>query len=139
MGDAILCSEDDLRTRAASLWAATAPGSVLWLEGELGAGKTTFARMVSSAAGAEPATSPTFALIHEYPTAAGPLIHVDCYRLREPDEAIALDFPDLARRARALLIEWPTRAGRHAPRPDVIVRLAHGADPRYRTLTVIAP
>ena len=42
-------------------------------------------------------------------------MHVDCYRLRGPDEAVDLDFPGLQQQARTLLIEWPENAGCHAP------------------------
>lgn len=123
---------DRLEEEAADWWRTLPRGGVVWLSGELGSGKTTFVQAVARAAGAGQATSPSFALVHEYPSSEGPLIHVDCYRLRAPGEAVDLDFPDLARRARLLLIEWPERAGRHAPRPDVHLRLAHGPTAHLR-------
>jgi tRNA threonylcarbamoyladenosine biosynthesis protein TsaE len=103
---------------AATLWSELAPGSVVWLSGDLGTGKTAFVQALAAAADGEPARSPTFALVHEYPCPAGRLVHVDCYRLREPDEARDIDFPGLLRAARLLVIEWPERAGAHAPSPD---------------------
>ncbi len=132
-------TESELGGQASRVWDALAPGSVVWLEGDLGSGKTTFVRYLVQAAGGDRATSPTFALVHEYETPHGLVVHVDCYRLREPDEAIDLDFPDLADRARALLIEWPERAGRHAPRADLLVRFAYGADATRRHVEVGAP
>lgn len=120
---------DDLGRR---LWSSLAPGAVVWLTGELGAGKTALVQAMARAAGAEHARSPTFALVHEYPSPEGLLIHVDCFRLRDPDEAIDLDFGGLQRRARLLLIEWPERAGALAPPPDLHVTLAHAADPDRR-------
>lgn len=108
------------------------------MSGELGTGKTTLVRAIAQAAGVAEVTSPTFALVHEYPTPAGPLIHVDCYRLRDPAEALDLDFPDLARRARLLMIEWPERAGRHAPAPDLHLRLSHGRAPDQRVVERVA-
>jgi hypothetical protein len=64
----------------------------VWLTGELGSGKTTFVQALSQAAAAGEAHSPTFALVHEYPSPSGLLVHVDCYRLRHADEALDLDF-----------------------------------------------
>jgi tRNA threonylcarbamoyladenosine biosynthesis protein TsaE len=124
----------DLEHEAASLWRTLPVGAVVWLTGELGSGKTAFAQAIGRAAGAPPVHSPTFALVHEYPSQAGVLIHVDCYRLRTPDEAFDLDFPDLQRRARMLLIEWPEHAGAHAPAPDAHLAFSHVDDPALRLL-----
>jgi tRNA threonylcarbamoyladenosine biosynthesis protein TsaE len=128
----------ELRATAARLWQELGPGSVVWLTGELGSGKTTFVQAVADAAEAEPARSPSFALVHEYPSPHGPLVHVDCYRLREPAEALDLDFPGLERRARLLLVEWPERAGDLAPPPDTHLHLAHAEDPERRVLERVA-
>jgi len=125
---------DGLNAAALSLWQELAPGSVVWLTGELGAGKTTLVQAVTAAAGAERARSPSFALVHEYRSPHGVVVHADCYRLREPEEAIDLDFDGLVRQARLLLVEWPEKAGPYAPRPDAHVRLAHADDPEHRLL-----
>ncbi len=125
---------DELNRAAAELWRELAPGSVVWLTGELGAGKTTFVQAVAAAAGAEPARSPSFALVHEYSSPHGLLVHADCYRLREPAEALDLDFDGLVRQARLLFVEWPEKAGEYAPPPDAHVELAHGDDPDQRLL-----
>jgi tRNA threonylcarbamoyladenosine biosynthesis protein TsaE len=127
-------SLDELATEAAAVWRSAPVHGVIWLCGELGVGKTTFVQAVSRAAGAAPARSPTYALVHEYASPDGVIVHVDCYRLKHPDEALDLDFPALERRARLLLIEWPERAGRHAPPPDVRITLAHAATPDQRIL-----
>lgn len=128
----------DLRREAAHWWKTLPPGSVVWLSGDLGTGKTTLVQAIADAASAAPARSPSFALVHEYPSPAGPLIHVDCYRLRHPEEALDLDFPELVRRARLLVIEWPERAGRHAPPPDLHLRLSHARAPDVRTIERVA-
>lgn len=122
----------DLRQRARELWRDLRPGSVVWLSGDLGAGKTTLVQAVALAAGASPARSPSFALIHEYPSPHGTLVHADCYRLRRPEEARDLDLDAAARRSRLLLIEWPERAGAFAPHPDAHIRLGHAPDPDRR-------
>jgi tRNA threonylcarbamoyladenosine biosynthesis protein TsaE len=107
-------------------------GAVVWLEGELGAGKTTFARELARALGVSgPAPSPTYALVHHYDGRRGPVYHVDCYRLGSPDEARDLDWETLIT-GDALLIEWPERAGSWAPRPTHRIRLAHTPDAGLR-------
>ncbi len=123
-----------LHQAAAQLWQELPAGAVVWLSGELGAGKTTFVQAMADAAGAEPARSPSFALVHEYPCPDGLLVHADCYRLREPAEAADLDFPGVMRRARLLFIEWPERAGAYAPPADIHLRLSHAGDPDRRVV-----
>jgi len=128
----------ELEQEAAAAWRVLPPHAVVWLTGELGTGKTTFVRAVTRAAAAAPARSPTYALVHEYASPDGPIVHVDCYRLRTPDEALDLDFPALRRAARLLLVEWPERAGEHAPPPDLHLRLCHVDDPDRRGVERVA-
>ena len=102
-------------------------GSVVWLEGPLGAGKTTLVRAIAAGRGiVGEATSPTYALVHHYEGPRGALYHLDCYRLRHPEEAADLDWETLLA-ADLLLIEWPERAGAWAPPATHHVRLAHAA------------
>lgn len=129
-----LVAVEQLQTVARHLWRELEPGAVVWLTGDLGSGKTTFARALTAVAGAAPARSPTYSLVHRYDAPAGPIVHVDCYRLRSADEALDLDFPDLQRDARLLLIEWPERAGHHAPPPDAHLQFAHDGDPEQRAI-----
>jgi tRNA threonylcarbamoyladenosine biosynthesis protein TsaE len=114
-----------------------APGAVVWLQGSLGAGKTTMAQAIVRALGAPGrATSPTYSLVHRYEGRRGPVYHVDCFRLRNPDEAADLDWETLAA-GDALLIEWPERAGSWAPPPDHQIRLAHlDAGPALRRVVI---
>ena len=137
-GDRLL-SLADLEREAGELWRGLPQGAVLWLSGEIGTGKTTLVQAIVRAAGAtRAARSPTFALVHEYASPEGPILHVDCYRLNEPDEARDLDFRELLRQARLLVIEWPERAGRHAPRPDLHLRLSHVDLPDRRLVERVA-
>ena len=128
----------ELEAEAEALWRELPPGGVVWLSGDLGAGKTAFVQALARAARAEPARSPTYALVHEYRSPAGPLLHVDCYRLRTPDEAADLDFDTLVRRARLLAVEWPERAGAWAPPPDAYLAFAHTDRPDRRTVQRLA-
>lgn len=89
------------------------PGDVVALEGDLGAGKTSFARGVLAALGlAEEAPSPSFAIVQAYapPEVRLPVWHVDLYRLDSPDEAAELGLDEVLEDG-ALLIEWPDRLG----------------------------
>lgn len=127
-------SLQDLEELARRWWHTLRRGAVVWLSGELGAGKTTLVQAFARAAGATPATSPSFALVHYYPSPEGPLIHVDCYRLRRPEEARDLDLPDLCQRARMLFIEWPERAGAWAPEPDLHLEVSYTGAPDVRRI-----
>jgi len=129
---------DALAREGERLWRALPPHSVVWLSGELGTGKTTFVQAVTRAAGAEPARSPTYALVHEYRSPAGTIAHVDCYRLRTPDEASDLDLDGLRRRVRLVLIEWPERAGEYAPPPDAHLRFQHADRRDHRRVERVA-
>jgi tRNA threonylcarbamoyladenosine biosynthesis protein TsaE len=111
------------------------PGELVTFEGELGAGKTTFIKAVARGLGvAGPATSPTYALVHRYQGNRGPVFHLDCFRLRAPEEAADLDWEGLLQEGDAILVEWPERAGEWLPQPSRRFRLYHVADPQLRGL-----
>lgn len=108
--------------------------AVIGLSGELGAGKTTLVQAVCRGLGAAaPVTSPTYALVHRY-ASDRPIYHVDCYRLKTPDDARDLGFDDMVREGAIILIEWPERAGPWVPPLDRRFRLAHDPDPEVRIL-----
>ena len=118
----------------------TAP-AVIGLSGELGAGKTTLVQAICRGLGARArATSPTYALVHHYeaPPGATPVYHVDCYRLRRPDDARDLGFDDMIREGAIILIEWPERAGSWAPPLDRHFQLSYDADPARRVIDELA-
>lgn len=114
-------------------------GTVVWLEGPLGAGKTRLVRaIVSARSGGPAATSPTFNLVHRYPGSSGPVFHVDCYRLRHQSEAGELDWGDMLA-ADLLLIEWPDRGGAWVPPPGLRVLMDHAPDPDQRIVELEPP
>lgn len=119
-------TEPELRAQGELLGRSLPGGSVVFLEGDLGSGKTTLVQAIARGLGVPVnATSPTYSLVHRYKGARGPVFHLDCYRLRSPDEAADLDWETLLREGDALLIEWPERAGSYLPSPTLRCRLAH--------------
>jgi len=113
----------ETRTLAAALSAAARPGDLLCLWGELGAGKTQFAKGFGAGLGV-PGTiaSPSFILMAEH---AGrlPLFHIDLYRLADAADALAGGLIDDRQAAGVTLIEWPERLGAALPeeRLDVVI------------------
>jgi len=104
--------EDEAATAelAARLARALPKGAVLLLSGPLGAGKTTFVRHLARALGfSGRVTSPTYTLLHVYPTPEGPLLHADLYRLPEPEMAQELGLFEGMEEARLTAIEWGRR------------------------------
>jgi tRNA threonylcarbamoyladenosine biosynthesis protein TsaE len=123
---------------AAALGRDLPRGAVVWLQGELGSGKTTFAQAFARGRGVgAPVTSPTFTLVHRYDGRFGPIYHVDCYRFRAPGEAADLDWESLTA-GDALLVEWPERGAPWIPPPTVRVLLGHIDDPERRTVEIMA-
>ena len=130
-------TESELRDWGESLGARLAPGSIVTLTGPLGAGKTTLVQAIARGLGVTvPATSPTYTYVHRYAGRRGPVYHLDCYRLRHPDEAADLDWEGIQREGDAALIEWPEKAGPYVPAPTVRIDLGYATDPDRRTLEV---
>jgi tRNA threonylcarbamoyladenosine biosynthesis protein TsaE len=128
-------TEAELRAEGETLGRSLPPRALLTFEGELGAGKTTFIQAISRGLGVEvQATSPTYALVHRYRGRRGPVFHLDCYRLRSPEEAADLDWESLLTEGDAILVEWPEQAGPWLPVPTRRFRLHHLADPARRGL-----
>jgi tRNA threonylcarbamoyladenosine biosynthesis protein TsaE len=134
VGEKRIVPVEELGFEARALLRELPSGSVVWLSGELGSGKTTFVQALAEASGADRASSPTFSLVNEYMCPSGVIFHADCYRLISADEALDLDFPGILETAWLLLIEWPERAGHHAPPPDASLVFSHTGVPETRQL-----
>jgi tRNA threonylcarbamoyladenosine biosynthesis protein TsaE len=128
-------TQAELEAEGEALGRRLQPGELVTFEGDLGAGKTTFIKAITRGLGVtRAATSPSYALVHRYQGARGPVFHLDCFRLRSPDEAGDLDWEGLIAEGDAILVEWPERAGGWIPAPARRFRLSHVADPDRRGL-----
>jgi tRNA threonylcarbamoyladenosine biosynthesis protein TsaE len=117
------------------------PRDVIALWGELGAGKTTFARAFINAlprpdsAAPEEVPSPTFTLVQVYRRAPAPIWHIDLYRLEHAEEAYELGLEEALAEGISL-IEWPDRLGPLLPFLRLDIRLEFGAEPQARVATL---
>ena len=125
-------SEDETTEVARTLAATLAPGTVLLLSGQLGAGKTAFVRGLAAGLGIDPedVSSPTFTLVHEYRGGRLPLYHADLYRL-EKTAAEDLGLEEKAVAEGVLAIEWPDRLA-HALPGAIQVEMTIEGDTRRR-------
>jgi tRNA threonylcarbamoyladenosine biosynthesis protein TsaE len=106
-------------------------GSVVYLEGDLGAGKTTLARGILRGMGHQgPVTSPTYTLLESYVSGACRVHHFDLYRVESPEELENIGIRDLLDGETIALVEWPDRGDGVLPPPDLVVRIAFSANGR---------
>ena len=109
-------------------------GWTILLTGELGAGKSTFARALITAAGHTGSVpSPTYTLVEPYKLASGNIYHIDLYRVSAEDELYYLGFDELD--DGLCLVEWPDRAPRLAEAADLLVELRYEGAARRATLS----
>ena len=124
---------------AAHIAALAQAGDVIALKGELGAGKTSFARaFIRARGGVEAVPSPTFTLVQVYELGDVPIWHIDGYRLRHPEEAWELDIED-AFVDGVSLIEWPERLGPLVPARRLEITLSAGPTPVARRAAIDPP
>ena len=127
-----LPDEDATNTLGGKIAALLRQGDTLLLEGEIGAGKSAFARALIRArlGRMEDVPSPTFTLVQTYEDAAGDIWHCDLYRLTHPEEALELGLEDAFETA-ICLIEWPDRLGDVAPQTALTLAFV-AADDQHR-------
>jgi tRNA threonylcarbamoyladenosine biosynthesis protein TsaE len=107
-----------------SLALALEPGTVVWLDGELGAGKTTLVRGLLRALGhAGPVKSPTYTLVEVYVVSSLYWYHFDFYRFTDPQEFLDAGLDEYFRDDAVCLVEWPGKAAGFVPPADLAVRL----------------
>ena len=129
-------SEAQLTAFAAKIALILVPGDVVYLRGELGTGKTAFARAIIQQRGAvDSVTSPTFTLIETYHLNDVSVVHLDLYRIESDAQMEGIGLRDYLDGHWICLIEWPDRAPRMLPDPDLIIDLAYEGKGRSAVLT----
>ncbi len=125
---------------AAKFAARLTPGMIIALYGDLGAGKTAFARaLIRTCAGDKnlAVPSPTFTLVQNYDTPRGAIWHYDLYRLAQPDDIYELGWDESLQNI--ILIEWPERLQQLLPRRRWDLQFDYGAAPDERHLIITEP
>ena len=127
----------DTERIAAELAARLRGGDVLALHGDMGAGKTQFTRGLVRAFGGDTAlvSSPTYVLLHVYPTASLTVYHLDAYRVHGSEDFDAIGFDELLEQNGVVVVEWPSRVAERLPacRVDVTIETT---DEATRTIRI---
>ena len=130
-------SADETRDLGRALAGLLGPGDVVFLAGELGAGKTVFAQGIAAGLGIDPreVASPTFVLASEH---AGRLrmVHLDLYRIEDPRELDDVGVSELLGGDGVAVVEWADRFPAELGEPVIVVRLAPGATPDERAVEI---
>jgi tRNA threonylcarbamoyladenosine biosynthesis protein TsaE len=137
MSDWTLPDETATAALAQRFAAVVDDGLVIYLHGELGAGKTSFARALLTALGVgERVKSPTYSLVECYHAGELTAWHLDLYRIADPGELEWLGLDALGDPAALVLVEWPERGAGALPAPDLVLQLEHaGTGRRARAQT----
>jgi tRNA threonylcarbamoyladenosine biosynthesis protein TsaE len=124
MSSSSASSEDQTAALAAALARDLPRGAVVYVEGELGAGKTAFVRGAARALGVTGAvTSPTFTVAHLYEGDDGPVAHLDLSRSERVHEAAWGDLEPYFDDVRAVFVEWASAGAGVLPAPQAVVRI----------------
>jgi len=130
-GEMAFPSEQDLEAFAEKFAPDLQLPLVIWLQGDLGAGKTAFARALIHALGYKGRVkSPTYTLLEQYEMDSMQVLHMDLYRIADPGELEFLGLPDLLDEQTILLIEWPDKGGQWLPGPDFIFEFGYAEQGR---------
>lgn len=124
----------------AALASCLRPGTIIYLYGDLGAGKTTLVRGLLRKLGfSGRVKSPTYTLMEPYEVAGMTLLHYDLYRMQDPREWLDAGFRDDFTGTNACIVEWPDKAAGLLPRADIEIRLHIEGEGRQVQLTGLTP
>jgi tRNA threonylcarbamoyladenosine biosynthesis protein TsaE len=127
-----LKDESETLRLAESMASHLFPGMNLYLKGELGSGKTTFVRGVLRGLGyQDKVKSPTYTLVEPYSLEKFTLYHFDLYRFKDETEWDDAGFREYFNNTSICLVEWPEKAGRILPKPDISIELSHTSYGRH--------
>ena len=105
---------------------------VIYLQGDLGAGKTLFTRAYIHALGYQGyVKSPSYGLLETYEVAGKTVLHLDLYRIEDPEELEYLAIRDLYGARTVLMVEWPDRGGMLLPSPDLVLEFGETDASRF--------
>lgn len=130
-------NETDMLSLGKRIAANSKPGDLIYLHGELGAGKTTLVRGLLYALGITGAIkSPTFTLVETYQVDNLHLFHFDLYRLTDPKELLAIGLSDYLTEDAICLIEWPEKAEDYLPEANLYctIEIPETGEGRWVTL-----
>lgn len=131
-----LPDENATLAMGARLAKALQPGMVIYLHGDLGAGKTTLVRGLLHGLGhIGKVKSPTYTLVEPYVISGLDLYHFDLYRFVDPEEWESSGFRDYFNAQSVCFVEWPEKAGSLLPEPDLDIRLEPQGQGRKGAMT----
>jgi tRNA threonylcarbamoyladenosine biosynthesis protein TsaE len=126
MPEYIAPDEISMISLGSSMAESLSPGTVIFLDGELGAGKTTLARGIIGGLGhCGTVTSPTYTLVEPYQCRGVPVYHFDLYRLENPEELETIGFRDMIHGNSICLVEWPERGHGILPKADITINITY--------------
>lgn len=134
----ILATSEDTENAAAELASLIHAPANIYLEGQLGAGKTTFVKGFLRGCGYEGLVkSPTYTLVETYPVNEAVILHADLYRINDPNELEAMGFRDYFNSNTIALIEWASHAREWLPKPHTLCTLKIPSDGKGRILEIV--
>ena len=135
-----LSGEDAMTQFGEKISQVTESNGIIFLSGDLGAGKTTLSRGIIRGLGHVGAVkSPTFTLVEPYEIGRNRAYHFDLYRLVDPEELEFLGIRDYFEGEALCLIEWPDLGAGFLPKPDLIITIVPHAEGRALTLSPKSP
>ncbi len=125
-------SEADMIALGHELVAGLVKPAVVFLTGDLGAGKTVLARAMIGALGHKGAVkSPTYTLVENYELDGWQVSHLDLYRLNDPEELHYIGFRDIVASSDLVIIEWPEKGFGQLPKPSLQITITYSDSHRH--------